>query len=423
VVSVSPSKGSAAGSTSMLIRGSGFVEGINITVAGAGCSEVNIVSSSVARCTTTRSRAQKDADVVVVDPQHLQSWTAYGTYTAQAPTPKVESVSPNKGPDYGGTQIVVSGKKFAAGARVTVGDKACDVTSVAAEEITCTTGPHLAGAVTLTVMNADGMSGEKADAFTYVSAQRLLWVNLDNPSIAASGLDGSDPNNYLISSDDVGADGFGPNDVAANADYVYWTDLDTGSIGRADRDGGNVQQQFISGLDLPWHVTVTDTHIYWSDWRTEAIGRAALDGTDVAPVFVADVGEAVGLAASDSYLYWGNAEGNGSIGRVGLDGSGSDPDFISNGVGSVSSVTVDATHIYWTDESTKFVRRIALAGTGEPEPVVKTGSGVDGIAVDDTHVYWANTIGGSIGRATLAGGEVNQGFIGGVAGPMGVTLG
>ena len=79
--------------------------------------------------------------------------------------------------------------------------------------------------------------------------------------------------------------------------YIYWVNADTGSIGRANLDGTDVNQNFITQVGADGGVAVdpgrydwdlnlvpTDTHIYWTTGY--GIGRANLDGTDVNVNFI-----------------------------------------------------------------------------------------------------------------------------------------
>src|SRR5688572_17076509 len=58
--------------------------------------------------------------------------------------------------------------------------------------------------------------------------------------------------------------------------YVYWTQ--EGSIGRADLDGQNPDQDFITGASDPVGVAVDGRHVYWANSANDSIGRADLDG-------------------------------------------------------------------------------------------------------------------------------------------------
>ncbi|HME68358.1 MAG TPA: hypothetical protein VKM54_00615, partial [Myxococcota bacterium] len=81
----------------------------------------------------------------------------------------------------------------------------------------------------------------------------------------------------------------GPEGVAVDGTYIYWTDVNTNSIGRANLDGTRVSQSFITGTNGPNGVTVDGTYIYWTNngnGSGNTIGRANLDGTDVNESFI-----------------------------------------------------------------------------------------------------------------------------------------
>jgi len=82
--------------------------------------------------------------------------------------PVVTSVSPNRGPASGGTNVTIAGSNFKAGATVTFGGAACDgVTVVSTSQVTCTTPAHYPATVDVTVRNPDGQSGTLLRGFTY----------------------------------------------------------------------------------------------------------------------------------------------------------------------------------------------------------------------------------------------------------------
>lgn len=81
-------------------------------------------------------------------------------------------------------------------------------------------------------------------------------------------------------------------------DFIYWPNLGpfaTGStIGRANLEGGEIDQSFTSGVPAPISVAVDKSSIYWSNVDSQhctgsTIGRAELSGIDPDESFLAGV--------------------------------------------------------------------------------------------------------------------------------------
>ena len=125
--------------------------------------------------------------------------------------------------------------------------------------------------------------------------------------------------------------------LAVDSQYVYWTNYDTDSIGRANLDGSDANQSFITGLTEPDAIAVDGSHIYWATFESSvgsspgSIGRANLDGTDPDASFITSgVDTPEGLAVDAGHVYWASRV-DGTIGRANLDGSDVNDSFISGG--------------------------------------------------------------------------------------------
>jgi hypothetical protein len=132
--------------------------------------------------------------------------------------------------------------------------------------------------------------------------------------------------------------------AARSALARLWAD-GVSAIGRADLDGTDVDQSFITGATEPWGVAVDSNYVYWVNTGTGAIGRANLNGTDPDQSFIAGDPANVpeGIAVDDAHIYWADAEGpgNGTIGRANLDGTGVNQSFIT-GASNPVGVALDA---------------------------------------------------------------------------------
>jgi len=118
---VTPSTGSTAGGTAIVIGVSGVNGGTTtVTIGGNACTSIAVYSTQI-NCTTPAGTAgQKD----IVVTQSSGSVTLTNGFTYATP-PTVSSVSPNSGNGAGGTSITITGSNFVSGATVTVGGSSC----------------------------------------------------------------------------------------------------------------------------------------------------------------------------------------------------------------------------------------------------------------------------------------------------------
>ena len=208
-----------------------------------------------------------------------------------------------------------------------------------------------------------------------------------------------------------------PCGVAVTATHIYWANGGGGgaggsSIGRANRDGTGVDQNFVTGAIQPAAVAVDDTYVYWAnrgpEWAGNAtIGRARLDGTSVDQNFITGASSPCGIAVDDGHVYWTNKpvrrldggfivyETN-TIGRANLDGTSPDQDFITglaNETGlppSLCGLAVAQDHLYWdvfdsyrSGADAASIGRAAVDGSGVDHAFIEgAGHGVRGVAVD-----------------------------------------
>ncbi len=205
--------------------------------------------------------------------------------------------------------------------------------------------------------------------------------------------------------------------IAAAADaYVYWTNSNGASLGRAELDGSGVDPSYISTLGFPEAVAVDPEHIYWTN-ATDAVGRAALDGTEVDHSFITG-DEVDGVAVDANHIYWSNA-GDETIGRANPDGTSVERAFIS-GLDAPGHLAVDAKYIYWANGGNA-IGRAKLDGTGADRNFVEADGSPGGVAVDADHIYWVNAAlqgeFGAIGRADIDGSGIRQIFTGSASPP------
>ena len=127
-------------------------------------------------------------------------------------------------------------------------------------------------------------SGQRAATGIAVDSQYIYWANFGTGSIGRADLDGTGANPGFIT-------GLGqPLTVAVNATHIYWTDWQGDTIGRANIDGSAKNTALVTvSPNEPNAIAADANYLYWSQDNSSGattIGRAGLDGTGANGSFV-----------------------------------------------------------------------------------------------------------------------------------------
>ncbi|HEY1488794.1 MAG TPA: hypothetical protein VGF84_21975, partial [Micromonosporaceae bacterium] len=152
-------------------------------------------------------------------------------------------------------------------------------------------------------------------------------------------------------------------DVKARGRYVYWSG--TGGIGRARLDGTHVQRHFIPAeSNLEWAdggLVVTSTHIYWTNTSLHTIGRANRDGSQVELRFIRHQPVTGPISTDGVQLFWAVHKSHGDrIDRASLSGTRIDSSFVSGGRG-YGAMAVHESHLYYANS--RGIGRVRLNGS------------------------------------------------------------
>ncbi|MGE5057516.1 MAG: beta strand repeat-containing protein [Acidobacteriota bacterium] len=145
--------------------------------AGAGFTSRVITSpdGDIAEDKIVASAGSNNATATLSSGAWVMQMVTFASVTGPAPT--VTGVTPSSGTTSGGTPVTITGTNFATGATVTVGNAgATNVVVVSGTQITATTPPGSAGAVTVTVSNPGGQTGGLSAAFTYIAPPSVTGV-------------------------------------------------------------------------------------------------------------------------------------------------------------------------------------------------------------------------------------------------------
>ena len=180
-----------------------------------------------------------------------------------------------------------------------------------------------------------------------MDSEHLYWANSAIESIGRADIDGTNVENDFIKAPKT--EELDPNDVAVDQNHIYWTNsLTEWTIGRANLNGHAIEEEFITGVGVAWELDIDFEHIYWANREAgkPAIGRADIDGTGVDPAFIPLVAEPLGIVVDGVHVFWTNDETLGRIGRAEIGGGGVEEAFIPGPLGSfIGSITAEVTPI------------------------------------------------------------------------------
>ena len=219
---------------------------------------------------------------------------------------------------------------------------------------------------------------------------------------------------YVMPSNPVLPEGIGsPVPPRIETLKMYWTDVGTGKIQRADLDGSYVEDLVTTGLRRPFGLAldVAAGKMYWTDLGTKKIQRAGLDGSNVEDLITTGITAPLGLAldVAAGKLYWVDP-GEEKIQRSDLDGSNVE-DLITTGLGLPYRLALDVAggKMYWTDQGTNKIQRADLDGSNV-EDVITLLLAPASLALDLAagKLYWVDARADKIQRSDLDGSNVED---------------
>ena len=253
------------------------------------------------------------------------------------------------------------------------------------------------------------------------SSRRVLGLSRDG--VGAVDMDGSSPQGDYFYWPYAAESGGASCGVAVNSEYLYWAGR--GGIGRRRFDGNGIYPAtVVPHLDGPCGLALDGDHIYWGNLggyaplgpRLGSLGRANLDGSDATNTFITGLERPCGMTVDGGYVFWfehGPVSEPAGIGRANLDGSAPERSFIPFPMWNPScGIAASGPYLYWGQG--KAIARSDLDGGGINDAFISNIGVVDGLAVQGGRIYWAaewpdGT--SSIGRANLDGGEANPTWI------------
>lgn len=166
IAAVTPAHGPATLGQAVTLRGADF-RGPARVVFGAG-APIDVVAVTSTSLSVTAPPHEPGAVAVTLVDADGQSHTLAAAFTYD-PAPALADVAPSSGPEAGGGTVILTGERFAPGARVRFGDvPAAGVSIAGSTSITAVVPAHAGGAVNVVVTNPDGQAATAA--YRYLGA-------------------------------------------------------------------------------------------------------------------------------------------------------------------------------------------------------------------------------------------------------------
>ncbi len=193
VTGIAPTSGGTAGGTTVTITGTGFIGASSVQFGSSAASSYSVVSaSSITAVSPTGSAGT--VDVTVTSPAGTSTTGAADKFTYGT---TVSGISPNSGPDAGGTVVSLLGSGFTGTTSVKFGSTAATTFTVNSDTSLTATAPAGTATVDITVTSPSGTSATSVnDRFTYtpgspVGLGLVIDVGTKNPAASCASGTGS----------------------------------------------------------------------------------------------------------------------------------------------------------------------------------------------------------------------------------------
>ncbi len=216
------------------------------------------------------------------------------------------------------------------------------------------------------------------------------------------------------------ASGLGtPNDLAIAPPWIFWTDLETGEIGRVGLDGSDAAI-IAAGYSSVWPITADADHVYWATSSDPGdILRMPLEGDEVEVEVVASgLDRPQSLLLLEDSLVWIES---GSTHEVrSMPKGGGEIAGLATTVATGRTLVADENYIYWVDVGAG-VSRVTRGGGATEVLVAPEVLSLFGLAVDQQRLYWTSPADKTLSFAALRGAEPEV-WAGGLSRPENVVL-
>lgn len=209
----------------------------------------------------------------------------------------------------------------------------------------------------------------------------VFWVSQDPPSLRRAFKDGVGQLTLSGPGDLVQRDVF---DIAADSDYVYWTEVSANQVFRKPMSGvGTRETTGVTGPGQAAFLVVDGAQIYVSDYDFLRMRGTIVDRKQA---LYPESDVVAGLAVHSNFLFWARQTARKIVSGPVTGGGKSE---VATTGGRVMGIAVDRDFIYWVEDSIR-VKRMSRRGGTTPLTLYEATRpfGDSDIAVDETSVYW-----------------------------------
>jgi len=245
--------------------------------------------------------------------------------------------------------------------------------------------PLCGGPVTILVPGGGQFQQTMAIA---VDATSVYWTDGVAGTLNKVSIDGGEPVK-LASFEAMGS--LGPNEIALDADYVYFPiTLTSGTIARVPKSGGD-PTTLVSGQYNPRSLVIDSANLFWTNNAYPDAGvtggtvnQAPLGGGTATPLAPGEISP-YGITVDATSVYFTTSS---AVKKVPI--AGGAITTLSSNEDFPWAVVVDTTDAYFTSASK--IRKVPIEGGSVTTIADGLGSAV-AMAIDSTSVYWASLAG------------------------------
>lgn len=218
------------------------------------------------------------------------------------------------------------------------------------------------------------------------------------PTIQKEPLGGGPMVDHLVTS------AFGVDDVAVQAQYVYWVDRAAGKVLRIFREGG-APTTLAASQGGPYRIAVSGNSVFWINRDSGSVMKTSITGGPVTTLATGQTGLTdIAVDGATGDVFWSKFTGAGPAYVMVRRANGALDNPAQEGA-AIDSLAIDGQNLYWVVSAKGYVRRAPLGG-GVPATIATNQAKPTRVFADGLNVYWSNRGTGDVVLSLPGGGPM-----------------